>query len=117
MNKLHLKTIEGDEAFYYRNVDCDFHGTVLNQVDDFELTGISDFLEEIIQVVEKELNISKIEEDRFRYTGLDINVVSENAKSLQNITEIRKVEVRNESLNKEEMKLYRKITRKNCMAG
>ena len=61
-----------------------------------------------------------MEEDKFRYTGLDVNVISdgieilmeEYANSLQNISEIRKVEEGNESLNKEEMKLYRKITGK-----
>ena len=74
----------------------------------------------IIKVEEKELTISKVEEDKFRYTGLDVNVISdgieismeEYAKSLQNITEIRKVEDRNEPLNKEEMKLYQKMTGK-----
>ena len=96
LNKLHLKTIEGDEAFYYRNIDGDFHGAVLTHVDDFELTGTNDFVEEIIKVVEKELTISKVEEDKFRYIGLDVNAVSdgidifmeEYAKSLQNLTEI-----------------------------
>ena len=98
LNKLHLKTIEGDEAFYYRNLDGDFHGAVLTHVDDFEVTGTNDFVEEIIKVVEKELTISKVEEDKFRYTGLDVNIISdgieismeEYAKSLQNLTEIRK---------------------------
>ena len=28
LNKLHLKTI-GDKAFYYKNLDGDFHGAVL----------------------------------------------------------------------------------------
>ena len=68
MNKLNLKTVEGDEAFYYRNLDSDFHGAVLTHVDDFEVTGTTDFVEEIISVVEKELTISKVEEDTFRYT-------------------------------------------------
>ena len=35
LNKLHLKTIEGDKAFYYRNVDGDFHRAVLTHVDDW----------------------------------------------------------------------------------
>ena len=48
LNKLHLKTIEGDKAFYYRNVDGDFKGAVLTHVDDFELTGTNDFVEEIL---------------------------------------------------------------------
>ena len=38
--------------------------------------------------------------------------MEEYSKSLQNITEIRKTEDRNEPLNKEEMKLYRKMTGK-----
>ena len=96
MNKLHRKTIEGDEVFYYRNVDGDIHGVVITHVDDFELTGTNDFVEEILEVVRKELTISKVEEDNFRYTGLNVNVISDSieilmeeyAKSLQNLTDI-----------------------------
>ena len=66
LNKLQLKTVEGDEAFYYQNLDGDFQGAVLTHVDDFELTGTVDFIEKIIAVVGKELNISKVEEDKFR---------------------------------------------------
>ena len=96
LNKLHLKTIEGDKAFYYKNQDGDFQGAVLTHVDDFELTGTNDFVEDVISVVEKELTISKVEEDNFRYTGLDVNVISdgieismeEYARSILNITDI-----------------------------
>ena len=71
------------------------------------------------------MTISKVEEDKFRYTGLDVNIIpdgieismEEYAKSLQNITEIRKVDDRIEPLNKEEIKLYHKMTGKNSMAG
>ena len=71
-------------------------------------------------MVKKELTVSKVEEDKFRYTGLDVNVISdgieismeEYAKSLQSLTEMRKVNDRNEPLNKEEMKFYRKMTGK-----
>ena len=77
-------------------------------------------MEDVISMVKKELTISKVEEDNFRYTGLDVNVISdgieismeEYAKSLQNITDIRKVDDRNELLNKEEIKIYRKMTGK-----
>ena len=55
LNKLNLKTVEGDEAFYYHNLDGDLHGAVLTHVDDFEVIGTTDFEEEIISVVEKEL--------------------------------------------------------------
>ena len=64
LNKLQLKTVEGDEAFYYWNLDGDFQGAVLTHVDDFELTGTTDFVDEIITVVEKEFTISKVEEDK-----------------------------------------------------
>ena len=43
--------------------------------------------------------------------GIEISM-EEYAKSLQNVMEIRKVDDRTEPLNKEEMKLYRKMTRK-----
>ena len=77
LNKLHLKTIEGVEAFYYWNLDGDFHGAVLTHVKDFEVTGTNDFIEEIKTVVEKELTVSKVEEDKFRYTGLNVNMNSD----------------------------------------
>ena len=80
MNKLHLKTIEGDKAFYYRNIDGDFHEAVLTHVNDFELIGTNDVVDEILEVVEKELTISKVEEDKFRYTGLDVNVILDGIK-------------------------------------
>ena len=51
---------------------------------------------------------------------MDVNVVSDGieismeayAKSLQSLADIRQVEDRNEILNKEDMKLYRKMTGK-----
>ena len=118
MNKLNLKTIEGDEAFYYCNLDGNFHGAVLTHVDDFEVPGSTAFLEEIISVVEKELRVSKVEEYIFRYTGLDVKIVSDGIKilmedysrSLKEILEIRKIEDRKESLTKLKMKLYQNMT-------
>ena len=38
LNKLHLKTI-GDKAFYFRNLDGDFHGAVLTHVNNFVVTA------------------------------------------------------------------------------
>ena len=93
---------------------------MLTYVDDFEVTGTTDFIDEIIAIVEKELTISKVEEDKFRYTGLDVKMIAdgkevsmeEYSNSLHNITDIRKTEDRNYPLNKEEIKLYNKMTRK-----
>ena len=66
------------------------------------------------------MTVSKVEEDTFRYTGLDVKIVSEGikipmedySKSLKEIKEIRKTDDRNEPLTKLEMKMYRKMTGK-----
>ena len=63
------------------------------------------------------MTVSKIEEDCFRFTGLDIKKVDNGrmedyTNSLEDIKEIRKVEDRNEPLTKLEMKEYRKMTGK-----
>ena len=66
------------------------------------------------------MTVSKIKEDVFRFTGLDIKVVEDGieilmddyTQSIKDIKEIRKVEDQNEELYKLEMKMYRKMTRK-----
>ena len=80
LNKLGLKTVEGDKAFYFQNVDGKFCGAVFTHVDNFEVAGTPEFVKEIISVVEEELTVSKVEEDTFRYTGLDVKIVSEGIK-------------------------------------
>ena len=82
LNKLKLKTVEGDEAFYYCNLDGDHHGAVLTHVDDFEVTGTTEFVEEIISVVDRELTIEKVKEDTFRYTGLDVKIIPDGIEIL-----------------------------------
>ena len=67
-----------------------------------------------------EEKISIVEKDTFRYTGLDVKIISDGieismedySKNLQDLTEIWKIDDRNESLTKLEMKLYRKMTGK-----
>ena len=62
----------------------------------------------------------KIEEDCFRFTGLDIKVVDDGIEvsmedytnSLQDVKNIRKVDDQNELLTKLEMQEYRKMTGK-----
>ena len=92
----------------------------MTHVDNFEVAGTPEFLKEIISVVEDELTVLKVEEDTFRYTGLDVKIVSEGikismedySKSLKEITEIKIMDDRNEPLTKLEMKLYQKMTGK-----
>ena len=76
--------------------------------------------QELQTYIGRELTMSKIEEDCFRFTGLDIKKVDKGIKvsiedytnSLEDIKEIRKVEDQNEPLTKLEMKEYRKMTGK-----
>ena len=77
LNKLSLKTVEGDEAFYFRNIDGRFYGAVLTHVDDFEVARTPEFVKEIVLVVEEELTVSKVEEDTFIYTGLDVKIITD----------------------------------------
>ena len=102
------------------NLDGKLHGAVITHVDDFNLAGMDEFVEKVISVVEEELAVSRVEEDVSRFTGLDVKVVTDGieilmedySQSLKDITDIRKVDDRNEELSKLEMKLYRKMTSK-----
>ena len=88
-------------------------------MDDFYLTGTPEFVKQIIEHIGRELTMSKIEEDCFRFTGLDIKKVYDGievsmkdyAESLEDIGEIRMAD-RDEPLTKLEMKEYRKMTGK-----
>merc|ERR1712082_587648 len=62
-------------------------------VDDFIMAGTKEFLEEITEKIAKKLEISKLEDNEFRFTGMDVKkdgdviVVSmeEYAKSLEKV--------------------------------
>ena len=43
--------------------------------DDFNLVGTPDFIKHIISVVEEELAVSKVEEDVYCFTGVDVKAV------------------------------------------
>ena len=89
----------------------------MTQLDDFYLTGTPKFIKQIIEHIGREHTVSKIEEDCFRFTGLDIKKVDDKievsmkdyAESLEDIGDIRMVD-RNEPLTKLEMKEYWKMT-------
>ena len=55
-----FRTIDGDKAFYYLNVDGRLYGAVITHVDDFNLAGTPDFFKNVISVIEEELTVSKV---------------------------------------------------------
>ena len=67
----------------------------------------------------RELTVSKIEKDKFRYTGIDVSVVKDGIKvqtgdymdSLKKIKEIQKAD-RDDDLTKAEITEYKKMTGK-----
>ena len=44
-------------------------------VDNFDLAGRKDFVEMIMEKVSATLDMSKVEDDKFRFTGIDIKKV------------------------------------------
>ena len=75
LNKLDFQTNDSDNALYYLNINGKLHGAVITHVNDFNLAGMKEFAKKVISVVKEELTVSKIEEDIFRFSGLDVKVV------------------------------------------
>ena len=68
-----LRILDGDEAFYFRhNENGNLEGMVSSHVDDFILAGTEKFLEEITRKIAQRLEISNLEGNEFRSTGMDV---------------------------------------------
>ena len=90
--------MEGDKTYYYKHQYNELKGAVITHVDDFTLAGTEDFIKEVLETVARELTVSKIEKDSFRYTGIDVTTVDDGIEiemedyvaSLEEVKEIRK---------------------------
>merc|ERR1712163_38431 len=119
LQKLGLKTLPVDDAVYYEHKNGKLMGLILSHVDDFTIAGTQEFVQRIVAGIEEKFTVSKVEEDNFRFTGLDVKTkdgkidvsMEDYAESIQEVTEIRKAN-RNEKLTKPELKEYRKYTGK-----
>ena len=56
-----MKVMEEDEAFYYLHEGGVLKGAVITHVDDFTMAGTSIFIKDVLEMVEKELTVSKFE--------------------------------------------------------
>ena len=91
---------------------------ILSHVDDFNLAGTNDFINEVTEKIKKELDISKIEDGEFRFTGIDVKKIDggieismeDYAKSLEEVV-IREGS-QDDSLTREELKVLRKYVGK-----
>ena len=114
-----MKRLEGDKAVYYKHDEAGkLHGMVSTHVDDFTLAGKDDFIEHIMKEISKALDVSKVEDGMFRFTGIDVKqtengVVLSMEDYAQSLEEIQIREDRSdEVLSREEMKLLRKYVGK-----
>ena len=72
LHELGLKTLPGDDGFYYENRNGILLGMNLSHVDDFTIAGDDEFVERIVNGIRKKFTVSKVEKDVFRFTGLDV---------------------------------------------
>ena len=114
-----LRKLDGDEAVYYMiGEKGDLEGMVSTHVDDFDLAGKKKFVDRITEEIGKALDVSTVESDCFRFTGIDVKKVKEGieismedyAKSLEEI-QIRDAKA-DEPLTREELKVFRKFVGK-----
>jgi hypothetical protein len=115
-----LKRFEGDEAVYFKyDNNGNLDGMVSTHVDDFNLAGSKNFVTMVTRKIQAALDVSKIEDGSFRFTGIDVEQMDDGsivismkdyAKSLEEI-KIRE-DRSDENLTREEMKVLRKYVGK-----
>ena len=117
--ELGLRKLDGDEAVYYKlDEEGNLEGIVSAHIDDFDVAGQKKFVEMLIREISKVLDVSTVESDCFRFTGIDVKKVKggieismeDYAKSLEEI-QIREAKA-DEILTREELKVYRKFVGK-----
>ena len=71
--RIGLKKLEEDEVMYLKiNEYGNLEGLVSTHVNDFNLAGSEKFLLSVTEEIRKVLDISKIEDSAFRFTGINI---------------------------------------------
>ena len=119
LKELGLRKLDGDETVYYKlSKEGNLKGMVSTHVDDFDLAGRKRFVNKITEEIGKALDVSTVESNCFRFTGIDVKKVKEGieismedyAKSLEEI-QIRDAKA-DEPLTREELKVFRKFVGK-----
>ena len=104
--------------YYEIDEKGNLEGMISTHVDDFDLAGKERFVEKVTAEIKKALDVSTVEDDCFRFTGIDVKKVEngieismdEYARSLEDI-KIRDAKA-DESLTRDELKVYRKFVGK-----
>merc|ERR1711873_382510 len=72
LQKLGLKTLPGDDAVYYKHKNGNLIGLILSHIDDFTIAGTLEFVKRVVTGIQERFTVSKVEEENFRFTGLDV---------------------------------------------
>ena len=113
-----MKSSSGDEAFFNMRKDGELFGMTVLHVDDFLVAGKPEFLEELSIKLKKRFTFGKIELNKFKFTGLNIEQTKEGIfvdqiEYIQSIQPISSQGLDGEdtaSLNKQQFKAYRRLT-------
>ena len=112
-----MKSLSGDEAFFHYQKDGKLLGLCILHVDDFLIGGTSSFLQNIQKKLQGRFKFGKIEIEKFKFTGLNIQQKDDAIfidqddyiKSLEPIT-VEKVANKDEKLSTKKFKEYRRLT-------
>ena len=111
-----MRHVTGDEAVYYYRKNGKTEGTIVLYVDDFLVTGSPTFFEDVISQIKNKFQFGKIENNCFRFCGIDIQVTpngifieqDDYSKSMTKIP-IKSSEDLERPLKKGEFKQLRKV--------
>ena len=114
-----LRKLDGDEAVYYKiDEKGDLEGMVSTHVDDFDLAGKKSFVDKVTGEISKALDVSTVESDCFRFTGIDVKKVKEGIDiSMENYAKILEdIQIgdakADEPMTRDELKVFRKFVGK-----
>ena len=113
-----MKSVSGDEAFFSIRKDGELFGMTVLHVDDFLVAGNPDFLVQLGHKLRNRFTFGKIEFNKFKYTGLNIEqtkdgISVDQVDYIQSIKPISAQGLEAEDkvgLNKPQFKEYRRLT-------
>ena len=112
-----MKSVSGDDAFFYLNKNGELHGLCILHVDDFLLGGNQYFYNLVQSKLIGKFTFGKIEIEKFKFTGLNVQQTSEGILVDQNdyIQSIKPIKIdkfadKNTKLSNEKFAQYRALT-------
>ena len=113
-----MKCVSGDEAFFSIRKNGELFGMTVLHVDDFLVAGRPEFLDHLGQKLKSRFTFGKIEYNKFKFTGLNIEqkedgIYVDQTEYIQSIKPISAQGLEgqeNANLDKKQFKEYRRLT-------